>query len=429
MTDLGGACLSTERQSRDADALRGIVLGGTVHQLLDLRGSVRGEHADVLVFVDGDVQLVDQIAVVIDDVGRCGSAAVRDGGGDHRHEHRIRQILLLTDARPGKAVVAHAGRIIMALGDGDLAHHIAVVVKAQFFGGGFHFFFTDLHRDLRESAVAGVGERLGKALGAVGGLAGDWIAVHIDRAVTGEALVVNIGDVLDRRSGGDDLERRAGGEGRGHDVIEIHAVVLALVILGDGRRIGGVIARRTHVTEHLACFIIVDHTRALVTAERRICRAAGIRADRQADIAVGAKGFGQACTYDEVVARQIGAVTALDTGRDVQAFITDYMQQRLACGAVVGIIALAVLAVRQHGFVAVSDLAGVAQIGRGRHMTVKRLLHPFVMIDDGDHAEVDRARQKGEGHEPQDQRAGHDSFHLSTPRSLSTLLGMRRLAA
>ena len=61
---LGGTGLGAEAQPGKADAAVGVALGGALHQLLDARGGSGRDHLDVLSFIDGDIQLVNQIAVI-----------------------------------------------------------------------------------------------------------------------------------------------------------------------------------------------------------------------------------------------------------------------------------------------------------------------------------------------------------------------------
>ena len=174
----------------------------------------------------------------------------------------------------------------------NIAHPEAVVIEAQRLGGRLHLLIPHLHRDLREGTVAGVGERLGEALGAVRFFTGDRIALDIEGAAAVKAHLIDVGDILDRCRGGDDLKDRAGRKARRDHVIEIHAVVLAHILLGDLRRIGRIVARGAGIAQHLARLIVVDDTAALMAVHGGIRRTAGSRVHRQLDVGVGAQRIG-----------------------------------------------------------------------------------------------------------------------------------------
>ena len=100
----------------------------------------------------------------------------------------------------------------------------------------------------------------------MGVLAGNGVALYIQIAVAGEGLLIYIGYVLYRRCGSDDLEDRTGSKGGRNDVVEIYAVIFALVILVYLGGILGIVARGAGIAQYLARLVVVYHTSSLVTA-------------------------------------------------------------------------------------------------------------------------------------------------------------------
>ena len=164
------------------------------------------------------------------------AAAVGDGRDVAQHGVRADEVLVLADARPGE--VRAAGRALReAAGERRDAAQRLGIEEAELLGVALDGVGSELERDLRECAVAGVGQCILKRLAAVH-RAHDAHAVDVQTARAGEAAAVDVLDVLDRGGGGDELEDGARRERAVDAAVDVRAVRHVAVTAGVNARAG-----------------------------------------------------------------------------------------------------------------------------------------------------------------------------------------------
>ena len=197
-------------------------------------------------------------------------------------------------------------------------------------------------------------------------------------------------------------------------MVEIHALVFVLVVLVDLGRSLGVVGICADRADDLARLVVVNNARALLSvgAQSVVGRGGSVRVDGQGDVVRGSQRLRHVKTPDKAVARELRAVLALHSRRDIQTVVAHSVEQTNADAVVLVVDAVGTLGFCQNRSVSVIYRARLFKTAVARDVGVVRLVSPVVGVENQLDAEERRAADKEQRKDKNQRAALQYSFHI-----------------